>query len=213
MENATFRSIVRKKSVKIGRPRHKHILLSTDLLLGHYPGAIGIKTGNTNHAGYSVVSAATQGGVTLYAVVLGTASESQRFKDASELLDWGFAHYRPQNLLSGGTIVGESPVADYLDRGVAAGVSTDVSATVLDTNGVIHRTLTFAPVKAPVKLGDHVGAVTFTQAGEVIAAAPLVAMREVPAPNPFARVWYAIVRGWRAVFGVTALPAVQSIAG
>ena len=207
MQKPSFRSIVRKKSIRIGPLGHKHKLASTDLLLGHYPGAIGVKTGNTNKAGYSVVSAAVRSGVTLYAVVLGTVSDARRFEDASTLLDWGFAHYRPQSLLTSGTVLGEAPVADYLDSSVPAGVSSDVSAPVLDLNGTIHRTVVLAPVRAPVKIGDHVGAVTFTQGGKLISATPLVAVRGIGAPNPFERVWIAMVRGWRAVFGVAALPA------
>ena len=201
MQKPAFRGIVKKTSVKIGLPGHKHKLESTDLLLGNYKGAIGVKTGNTDHAGYSVVSAAVRSGVTLYAVVLGTVSDAQRFRDASDLLDWGFAHYRPQSFLVSGTVIGEAPVTDYLDRAVAAGVSEDVTAAVLDTNGTIHRTITIAPVRAPLKIGDHVGAVTFTQSGTLIAAAPLVAMRDVPSPNIFERVWIALVRVWRWMFG------------
>ena len=211
MQKPAFRAIVRLKSIRIGPPGHKHRLDSTDLLLGHYRGAIGVKTGDTNKAGYSVVSAAVRNGVTLYAVVLGTASDARRFQDASELLDWGFAHYRPQSLLASGTVIGEAPIADYLDRSVPAGVSQDVTAAVLDLNGTIRRTVTLAPVRAPVKTGDHVGAVTFTQGRELIAAAPLVAVHDVPAPNPFERVWIEIVRGWRAVFGTAALSAATGL--
>jgi D-alanyl-D-alanine carboxypeptidase len=213
MQKPAFRDTVRKKSVRIGTPGHKHKLESTDLLLGNYQGAIGVKTGNTDLAGYSVVSAATRSGVTLYAVVLGTVSDARRFQDASELLDWGFAHYRPQSLLASGTILGEAQVADYLDRTVAAGVASNVTAPVLDLNGTIHRTLTIAPVRAPVHAGDNVGAVTFTQGSNIIAAAPLVAVSDVPAPNPFLRVWIALVRVWRAVFGVSGLPATEGLGG
>ena len=212
MQKPAFRSIVRKKSVRIGPSGRKHALASTDLLLGHYPGAVGVKTGNTNSAGYSVVSAAVRDGVTLYAVVLGTASDAQRFHDASQLLDWGFAHYRPQSLLASGTVLGEAPLADYLDGTVPAGVSGDVTATVLDLNGTIRRTIALAPVRTPVKVGDAVGAVTFTQGGKLVTAEPLVAVRAVRAPNPFERVWIALVRGWRAVFGVSAFPA-TAVAG
>jgi D-alanyl-D-alanine carboxypeptidase (penicillin-binding protein 5/6) len=207
MQKPAFRAIVRKTSVRIGPAGHKHTLASTDLLLGHYPGAIGVKTGNTNRAGYSVVSAAVRNGVTLYAVVLGTVSDAQRFQDASQLLDWGFAHYRPQSLLTSGTVLGVATVADYLNTTVPAGVPKDVTADVLDFNGTIHRTIALAPVRAPIKIGDQVGAVTFTQGGKLLTAAPLVAVRAVPAPNPFERVWIAMVRGWRGLFGVIALPA------
>jgi D-alanyl-D-alanine carboxypeptidase len=201
MGNAEFRRIVGMRKVTVGTRRRRHTFRSTDLLLGSYRGALGVKTGNTDRAGYSVVSAAQRDGITLYAVVLGCASDSQRFHDAKELLDWGFAHYRPQDLASADTIVGAAPVSDYLDTSVPAAISRDATAAVLDLNGSIRRTATIAPVRAPVKRGDRVGSVTFTQAGRLIAGMPLVAAREVGAPNPFERVWIGLVRGWRAVFG------------
>lgn len=201
MSNPEFRRIVAMKKIRVGGKGHRHLLESTDLLLSNYKGAIGVKTGNTDSAGFSVVSAAQRGGVALYAVVLGTSSDPQRFRDAKELLDWGFAHYRPQELASAGTVVGEAPVSDYLDVAVPAAISSDASATVLDLNGVIRRVVTIAPVRSPVKAGDRVGSVTFTQDGKLIAGTPLVATREVRKPNPFLRLWIELVRGWRVVFG------------
>jgi len=205
MSEPEFRRIVAKKKVTIGRAGRRHVLLSTDLLLGNYRGAIGIKTGNTDSAGFSVVSAAQRGGVTLYAVVLGTRSDPQRFRDAKEVLDWGFAHYRPQHLASAGTVVGEAPVVDYLDVSVPAAISQEATAQILDLNGSIRRVVTIAPVKAPVKRGDRVGSVTFSQAGRLIAGMPLVAVRDVARPNPFLRAWIGMVRGWKTLFGALAL--------
>jgi serine-type D-Ala-D-Ala carboxypeptidase (penicillin-binding protein 5/6) len=204
MNDEAFRTIVGLKKTTIGRKRHKHVLESTDLLLGNYAGAIGVKTGNTDEAGYSVVSAAQRNGVMLYAVVLGTNSDRRRFRDAQALLDWGFAHYRPQSLATSGTIVAEAPVSDFLDVSVPAAISQDATAAVLDLNGPIHRKVTVAPVKAPVKAGDHIGSVTFTQGGRLIAGIPLAAVRDVGAPNIFERLWIGMVRGWRAVFGTLA---------
>ncbi len=205
MSKPAFREIVAMKKATIGRKGRRRVLESTDLLLGNYRGAIGVKTGNTDEAGYSVVSAARRGGVMLYAIVLGTSSDPQRFSDAKELLDWGFAHYRPQSLASSGTVVGEAPVSDYLDVTVPAAISQDASAAVLDLNGTIRRTVTIAPVEAPVEVGDRVGSVTFTQGGRLIAGIPLVATREVRKPNPFLRVWIGSVRVWRNLFGTLAL--------
>jgi serine-type D-Ala-D-Ala carboxypeptidase (penicillin-binding protein 5/6) len=201
MSNPAFRSIVRLKRTTIGSRGHRHTLVSTDLLLGNYAGAIGVKTGNTDKAGYSVVSAAQRGGVTLYAVVLGTSSDRQRFQDARALLDWGFAHYRPQTLATSGTVVAEAPVSDYLDTVVPAAISQDVTAPVLDLNGTIRRSVTVAPVRAPVRRGDPLGAVTFTQGGRQVAGAALVATNDVKKPNPFARAWIGVLRAWRSVFG------------
>jgi len=58
-------------------------------LLWSYPGALGVKPGFTDGAGYCLTAAATRGGRTIVAVVLGS---TQHFTDATTLLDFGFRH-------------------------------------------------------------------------------------------------------------------------
>jgi serine-type D-Ala-D-Ala carboxypeptidase (penicillin-binding protein 5/6) len=67
-------------------------LTNTNLLLGNYPGAIGVKTGTTDAAGASVTAAAKRGNHTVIAVVLGS-SDFGRFSDAAALLTFAFNDY------------------------------------------------------------------------------------------------------------------------
>ena len=201
MTKPTFADIVRRSKVTIGKGKRRRTLLSTDLLLGVYKGAIGVKTGNTDGAGYSVVSAAQRQGVTLYAVVLGTKSDRQRFVDAKALLDWGFAHYRPMQLADRGTIVAEAPVSSYLDRSVQVVVSQDTTVPILDLEGSIKRTVSVSAIPAPVTKGQQLGVATFRQGSRVVATVPLVATEDVGRPNPFETVWVATVRLWQRIFG------------
>lgn len=209
MGNPEFRQIVSMPSITIGTGADQETLKSTNLLLGNYAGAIGIKTGHTNDAGYSLVGAAERDGITLYAVVLGTGSDLKRFQMATALLEWGFIHYRPQKLADEGTVLARSTVLDYLDVSVPAAVSADTTIAVLDADGPITRSVTVSPVSAPVKKGDRVGVVSFTQAGKLVATVPLVATVDVARPNGLERVWIAVVRAWRAVFGSVALQDVS----
>ncbi len=64
---------------------------NTDTLLSEYAGALGVKTGYTPEAGYCLVFAANNGQHHLIGVVLGEKLENQRFVDAINLLNWGFA--------------------------------------------------------------------------------------------------------------------------
>jgi len=68
-----FRRIVTLKSVTLPsyEERPARLLKSTDELLGSYAGILGIKTGFTDDAKYSLVSSAERDGVTLTAVILG----------------------------------------------------------------------------------------------------------------------------------------------
>lgn len=213
MSKPEFRAIVSMKSVHIGTGRRRELLESTDALIGNYPGAIGVKTGFTNGAGHSIVSAAQRRGLTLYAVVLGTSSDAKRFREARELLDWGFAHYRPQSLATSGTVVAVAPVADYLDVTVPAALSADTTASILDVDGPITRTVTVASMHAPVTVGETVGVATFTQAGRIVARVGLSATQRVRRPNPFQWTWIAMVRVWRRMFGASVADVAGAFAG
>jgi D-alanyl-D-alanine carboxypeptidase (penicillin-binding protein 5/6) len=69
-----------------GRARH---LSSTNPLLGHYPGALGMKTGSTADAGQTFVGAAERDGKTLAVVLM--QAPSAYGPEATRLLDWGFS--------------------------------------------------------------------------------------------------------------------------
>lgn len=201
MTKPEFRDIVSMKTAVVRDGSRVETMMNTNLLIGNYTGANGIKTGYTTGAGHSVIVSAQRDGIELYAVVLGTDSEMQRFKDARELLDWGFAHYRHQTLATNGTVVAEAPVTDYLDVVVPAKFSQDASASVLDFDGPITRTVTVTEVHAPVMQGQRIGVATFTQRGNVIESVPLVAVQKVRKPTIFERAWIGAVRVWRRLFG------------
>ncbi len=203
MADPAFRSIVEMRSVTLPFPGGKHItLVSSDHLLGSYPGIEGIKTGWTDKAGYCLVSAAKRGDAELYGVILGTASERARFTQSARLLDWGFKHYALTQVISANTTVGTVPVTDYLDRDMVAGVSETTSALVFDLGGAVVRRYELEPsVSAPVKEGQVVGSVTALQGGRVLARAPVVAVADVPEPGFWERAGIWFTRTWRAMFG------------
>ena len=60
-------------------------------LLGHYPGADGMKTGFTCPAGFNVVASATHNGRKLITVVLGSPSARTRTLEAAQLFERGFS--------------------------------------------------------------------------------------------------------------------------
>jgi D-alanyl-D-alanine carboxypeptidase len=63
-------------------------LKNLNLLLGFYPGAIGVKTGFTDLAGQTIVGAAERDGRRVIVSVMGAQTEI--YGDASVLLDWAF---------------------------------------------------------------------------------------------------------------------------
>jgi D-alanyl-D-alanine carboxypeptidase (penicillin-binding protein 5/6) len=94
MRLAVFRRIVRQRTHYLAATRQHHAYWwrTTNLLLGAYPGAVGIKTGWTNQAGYCLLFEASRDGRALIGVVLSasTTSPEARFTAAARILDWGF---------------------------------------------------------------------------------------------------------------------------
>lgn len=94
MRRPAIRDVVnRQRYVLKAAPHHRRYLwLNTNLLLGSYPGAIGIKTGWTPDAGECLLFEAVHNKRVLIGVVLDSAPTKTGaiFTDATRLLNWGF---------------------------------------------------------------------------------------------------------------------------
>jgi D-alanyl-D-alanine carboxypeptidase (penicillin-binding protein 5/6) len=94
MDETVFRAVVARRtySLPAGKGHHAYKWTNTNRLLGSYKGAIGIKTGTTDAAGYSLMFAARRDGRTFLGIVLNSSGtkERARFTDAAHMLDWGF---------------------------------------------------------------------------------------------------------------------------
>ncbi len=140
-------------------------------LLHRCDGCVGMKTGFTERAGRTLVSAACRDGQTLVCVTL---NDGDDWNDHCKLLDYGFETY-PRGVLCGkGQIFGAVPVTGSLipalaviadcERGypLAAGETTELAVELADC------------VNAPVAEGTQVGTATWTLNGTVVAQAALV---------------------------------------
>ena len=195
MNKKIFKRIVSKSSAKVDLGYGTEKLKTTNALLACWDLCIGVKTGYTSNAGQCLASAATsEDGVTLYAVVLCSSDEIERFIDSYKLLDWGFEHYRSYDLATSTDVLVEAPLSGYVDRTVAAGVTDDVSAMVLDYNGDISVEVKLVDIADGVGVGDEVGTVIWRQNETVVASAPLVAKENVGAPMPWTAVYTAAAR-------------------
>jgi len=202
MSNDEFRRIVGLPSVDLDGQGPAPELETSNLLIGDYLGASGVKTGWTNDAGYCLVASAKRRDIELFAVVLGASTEKSRFDQAESLLDWGFEHYATRFIASADETLGVVPVTDYLDVGVPAIIEEPVKAAVFDLDGdIVRKVDLYAGVEAPVKRGDKVGTLSLSQGDRLLAQVPLVAGSAVDPPGFFERIWIAIVRGWRSITG------------
>jgi len=153
-----------QEDIKVGLPgkERKFTLTNTNKLIKTYNGAIGVKTGYTDDAGYCLSGAAERDGSRMIGVVLGCKTSDIRFKEMGRLLDHGFAKYETVELvkqnekvkkidIEKGTCdkiyaVAENPIKLTVERGMAEKVTKE--ATVKKN------------IKLPIKKGDVVGELT-----------------------------------------------------
>jgi serine-type D-Ala-D-Ala carboxypeptidase (penicillin-binding protein 5/6) len=107
MALATFRTDVDRQTYHLasGNGHHAYTWQNTNLLLGSYAGADGIKTGFTAAAGECLLFEATSGTSTLIGVVLHSTATNpdRRFTDAAAMLNWGFGAPGASSPLTGST--------------------------------------------------------------------------------------------------------------
>ncbi len=175
-------------------------LESRNSLLTDVIGATGIKTGWTSDAGFCLVGSATRHDSELIAVVLGAATEAQRFSQATELLEWGFEHYGRRKFASEDETMGAVVVTDYIDREVIGVLDGIVSSAVFSLDGEISYVVVLPEsIDAPVEKGQRLGTYTVKQGDRMLTQVPIVAAQSVPEPGFFERIWISIIRGWRRV--------------
>ena len=219
MRNETFRAIVGGGDTGIVVDRADGTratieLESTDELMDYYDKAIGIKTGFTALAGPSFAGAASNGEKELYAIVIHSTSETQRFNDAETLFEWVYEHERDYPLANstqtasmtvGGQtsevpVVAEVPHADWIDKTVKATLSDpEASVRIFDLNGNISQSVEYDELMGNVHAGDKIGTLTFKQRNSVMATVDLIAAEDVNAPDLFEGIgvwWDRLFRGF-----------------
>lgn len=166
-------------------------LANTNKLVRYYEGCTGLKTGYTSTAMYCLSASAERDGTEYIAVIMHAESIESRNKDASALLDYGFANFRLCPLTSGEEL-----------PDVAVELGTEASVTpVYDGGGaVLLRTrdaqgLTWSldlpeSVAAPVRAGERLGTLTLSNSSGPVAEVPILAggtSERLSAPGIFIR--------------------------
>jgi len=188
MHRPLVRRIVRMRSAEISGGR---TLRTWNDLLSTYPGIFGVKTGHTSAAGWSEVAAARRRGVTVYATLLGSPDRSTRNADLAELLDWGFAQYRPAPLVLKGRAYARAELG-YGRKPVALVAAGSLTPSVRVGLPLVQRIVAADAADLPVTRGQTLGEVQLLQRGRLIGAVPLVAARSVKGPGFAGRAgWYA----------------------
>jgi D-alanyl-D-alanine carboxypeptidase (penicillin-binding protein 5/6) len=187
MKHRVFRQIVKMRG---GIVAGRRLYVWNDLL-STYPGAIGVKTGHTDRAGWSEVAAAKRGGLVLYAVLLGSPSRERRNKDLTRLLNWGFGQYGRVRLIESGRTYATAAVP-FSDARVPLLAERAAFVQVRLGLPLVERVIAPAELDPPVGFGEAVGEVRIYDGERIVARRPLVASQAVPEPGLTKKVgWYA----------------------
>ncbi len=141
----------------------------------------GVKTGHTESAGYCLVASALRNNMRLISVVLGSGSERSRSESSQKLLEYGFRTFETHKLYKEGDTLSEVRIWQGAKEKVAAGVMADLYVSMGkgrydQLKGVIQFDKS---ISAPVRRGDVLGKIVFSDQTKVLKEVNLLALEDV----------------------------------
>lgn len=205
MRHALFAQIVGTReyttsATNVSSPRSlesSNALINSDSVYSDkyvYPGAVGIKTGYTEKAGYCLVSAVQRENMAVIAVVLGADGGSDsydNFADTVTLLDWCFENYSYRSIVEKGCAAARQPLSVDGKSGcvtlVCAQEIKALAANDLDVSALEKTvTLNAETLDAIPAEGTELGTVSFSDPdnGTVYGTVALVAAGDAQFDEP-----------------------------
>ena len=117
-------------------------MTNTNKLSRHYEGCIGGKTGSTNQAKYCLAVGAEKNDTKLIAVVLGAENSKDRFKLASDLLNYGFTNFESKLILSNADLLNKTIKIKGTKHSISLKAEQNFSISV-NKNEPLNYTLNF----------------------------------------------------------------------
>jgi len=153
------------------------VLSNTNKLLKANEAVKGLKTGSASKAKYCVSVVAEQNNVKLISVILGASDYKIRFKEANELLKYGFANCilyvdKKNNEINCPVTCGEK---EY----VSAKKEKEFSYVFPGKMKKVSEKVKLKKIKAPVKIRDKVGVVEYYDGKKMIGNVDLIATQNV----------------------------------
>ena len=156
-------------------------LTNTNKLLRSYDGCDGLKTGSTSKALFCISATAERNGIRLISVIMAGPDSKTRFRNAAELLNYGFGSCRlyvdenrdalPETKVRGG--VTETVLCKY-QEGFRYLDTKGVDFSAIEKEVLLEEELT-----APIEKGEAVGKVVYRLNGEILGEVPILAGESV----------------------------------
>lgn len=189
LKHPILSEIVATKAISLeGRSFRNH-----NKLLWQYEGCIGLKTGYTEKAGRTLVSAAQRNGLTLICVTLHAPNDWQ---DHKELLDYGFANYQNMSPHEQGAIIGVLPVYGSLIPVCPIQVKDSLAFAIREDECVeVQIHLDGSVLEAPVAKNVPVGKISYRLNGEEITGTQIITAADIPDNLLRERNWFETMLG------------------
>jgi D-alanyl-D-alanine carboxypeptidase (penicillin-binding protein 5/6) len=190
LKDPLFAEIVDTTDTTISTQNRTIEISNTNQLLTTYPPATGVKTGTSPEAGANLVASAESGDESFIAVVL---DDEDRFPDAQAVLEYAFARYERQPLVSQNEVYGEMPLPYRRGESVELVAEEDVAAAI-DPNSEVERRATNEEPPPSAEAGQRLGEVEVFVDGQSAGRSPLLAREGYEEASWFDMAWYGI--GW-----------------
>ena len=166
--------VVGKKQATVG-------LANTNKLIKHYQGATGVKTGFTQQAKYCLSASAKRGDTHLVAVTLGAETSPERFKDATSLLNFGFANYESVKLCSKDDNIATLTLDKADDKKINLVAKDDLSVLIKKggNKDFTRKVKVSENPTIPIKKGTSLGYVEIYQGKTLVGKVDLVNTKDI----------------------------------
>lgn len=165
--------VTRKGSSEFG-------LTNTNKLLKSFNGITGLKTGSTSLAKYCLSATARRNDMDMIAVVMAAPDTKTRFREAAELLNYGFTKSNLYRHSGENVVLPELPLNGGVEHSVHLTMKEPFSYLFLngeDTALVEYNVVADAVCEAPVQCGQSLGSLIYSYQGNEIGRVDLVAVK------------------------------------
>lgn len=163
-------------------------LVNTNKLVRFYPGVDGLKTGFTEGAGYCLTATAKKNNMRLIAVAMGEESAAIRNSEITSMLNYGYAQYDLEVLLSRDSVLGQIEINGGDERYTDVVPKEDISFLNKKIGNKTNATykVKMNKVKAPIKIGDEVGKIiVYNDNDDILKEVPITVDKDINKANIF----------------------------
>lgn len=162
-------------------------LVNTNKLIRFKDGVDGLKTGYTSDSGYCLTATMEKNRMRVIAVVMGEPSSTTRNDEVSSLLDYAFAQYRLDKLLSKDRVVDTIILDKSKTNKVDVITTEEVSIISKKTDEKIVPTydIKYNKINSTIKAGEVIGTLSILNNDNVIRTINLTVKEDVERANVF----------------------------